>query len=91
MEEYNNASFKHDLLDASDESRRKSYRRNNARNRDLYSNAQAIGFIKHVDRTYLEEFFENTQRTDLSEEDIWIEQLDNFERRKNGQDTSDCS
>lgn len=77
MEEYNNASFKHDLIDGAIESKRFSYRKNNYRNRDIYSRAKAQGIVDSLSQVEFEELVEKSQRGDLNEEDVWITKLDN--------------
>lgn len=77
MEEYNNASFKHDVIDDTLETRRRAYRRNNYRNRDIYSRGKAMGIVDSLDSTHLEQVVEKRQRSDFTEEEIWIRKLDN--------------
>lgn len=78
MEEYNNASFNHngELIDKSDSGRKSCYDKNNSRNRDIYSDAKKRGYVVDMDQGFLERYIEKKQRTDISEEDLWIEKLD---------------
>lgn len=80
MEEYNNASFKHDTIDGAVETRRKSYRTNNYRNRDIFSRAKAQGIVDSLSEIEFEELVEKNQRSDLSEEDIWIKKIDSHNK-----------
>lgn len=70
------ANFNHKgkKLNKTKAQKRKKYNENNARNRCIYSNKRAAGYLGSLDDSAEE--IENMQNVHISEEDAWIIRLD---------------